>query len=85
MLSVALAYALGHARDERDRLQVLLNERRSRRRAPRQHWQPIEERLAAEQRIWRETAALQRVARQAMRDAAASASGAADRGARTPR
>jgi hypothetical protein len=90
VLAVALAYALGRARDQRDHLLALLHERRSRPRAPRQHWQPIEERLAAEQRIWRETAALQRVARQAMRDVAASASraadpAAADRGTRTPR
>ena len=68
---VALAYALGRTQDERDRLRLRLSELWSGSWSPRAHWQPVEERLAAERAIWRQTAAVQRAARQAMRDVVA--------------
>lgn len=68
---VALAYALGRTQDERDRLRLRLSELWSVSWSPRAHWQPIEERLATERLIWRQTAAVQRAARQAMRDVVA--------------
>jgi hypothetical protein len=70
LLLVAAAYALGRARDERDRLLRALHERRSGRLVERPHWQPIEQQLEAERQIWRQTAAVHRAARQAMRDVA---------------
>ena len=69
---VALAYALGRTQDERDRLRLRLSDLWSRSWSPRAHWQPIEERFAVERAIWRQTAAVQRAARQAMRDVVAS-------------
>ena len=71
LLLVSVAYALGRAQDERDRLRLRLSELWSSSWSPRAHWQPIEERLATERLIWRETAAVQRAARQAMRDVVA--------------
>ncbi len=71
VLLVAVAYALGRAQDERDRLRLRLSELWSGSWSPRAHWQPIEERLATERLIWRQTAAVQRAARQAMRDVVA--------------
>ncbi len=68
---IALAYALGRAQDERDRLRLRLSELWSGSWSPRAHWQPVEERLAAERAIWRQTAAVQQAARQAMRDVVA--------------
>ncbi len=68
---VGLAYALGRTQDERDRLRLRLSELWSGSWSPRAHWQPVEERLAAERAIWRQTAAVQRAARQAMRDVVA--------------
>ena len=68
---VALAYALGRTQDERDRLRLRMSELWSGSWSPRAHWQPVEERLAAERAIWRQTAAVQRAARQAMRDVVA--------------
>jgi hypothetical protein len=70
---VALAYALGRTQDERDRLRLRLSDLWSGSWSPRAHWQPVEERLAAERAIWRQTAAVQRAARQAMRDVVARA------------
>ena len=83
VLLVAVAYALGRAQDERDRLRLRLSELWAGSWSPRAHWQPIEERLATERLIWRQTAAVQRAARQAMRDVVArlaedEASGTAD-------
>jgi hypothetical protein len=69
---VALAYALGRTQDERDRLRLRLSDLWSGSWSPRAHWQPVEERLAAERAIWRQTAAVQRAARQAMRDVVAT-------------
>ena len=69
---VAGAYALGKAREERDRLLLVLAERRSGVRCERDHWEPIEGQLEAERQVWRSTAAVQRVARQAMREIVAS-------------
>jgi len=71
-LLVAAAYALGRARDERDRLLRLLQERRAGRRPQRLHWHPVEELLAAERLIWRQTAAVHHAARQAMHDVVAT-------------
>ena len=68
---VALAYSLGRTQDERDRLRLRLSDLWSGSWSPRAHWQPVEERLAAERAIWRQTAAVQRAARQAMRDVVA--------------
>jgi hypothetical protein len=68
---VGVAYALGRAQDERDRLRLRLSELWSGSWSPRAHWQPVEERLATERLIWRQTAAVQRAARQAMRDVVA--------------
>lgn len=79
---IALAYALGRTQDERDRLRLRLFELWSGSWSPRAHWQPIEERLAAERAIWRQTAAVQRAARQAMRDVVARV--AEDEGLRAP-
>jgi predicted acylesterase/phospholipase RssA len=71
LLLVAVAYALGRAQDERDRLRLRLSELWSGSWSPRTHWQPLDERLATERLIWRQTAAVQRAARQAMRDVVA--------------
>ena len=71
ILLVAVAYALGRAQDERDRLRLRLSELWSGSWSPRAHWQPLEERLATERLIWRQTAAVQQAARQAMRDVVA--------------
>jgi hypothetical protein len=71
LLLVAVAYALGRAQDERDRLRLRLSELWTGSWSPRAHWQPVEERLATERLIWRQTAAVQRAARQAMRDVVA--------------
>lgn len=72
LLLVVVAYALGRAQDERDRLRLRLSELWSGSWSPRAHWQPVEERLATERLIWRQTAAVQRAARQAMRDVVAT-------------
>ena len=71
VMLVAVAYALGRAQDERDRLRLQVSELWSGSWSPRAHWQPVEERLATERLIWRQTAAVQRAARQAMRDVVA--------------
>ncbi len=65
-LLVAAAYALGRARDERDRLLRLLAERRVGRPMARPHWQPIDAQLEAERQVWQQAAAFERAARQAM-------------------
>ena len=70
-LLVAAAYALGKARDERDRLLRALQERRDAARVGRAHWQPLEHLLEAEQAVWRQTAALHRAARRAMHEVVA--------------
>lgn len=73
LLLVAVAYALGRAQDERDRLRLRLSELWSGSWLPRAHWQPLDERLATERLIWQRTAAVQKAARQAMRDVVAKA------------
>jgi len=66
LLLVGAAYALGRARDERDRLLRLLAERRVGRPVARPHWQLVEAQLEAERQVWRHAAAFERAARQAM-------------------
>jgi len=66
LLLVGAAYALGRARDERDRLLRLLAERRAGRPVARPHWQPIEAQFEAERQVWQQAAAFERAARQAM-------------------
>jgi len=73
VLLVAAAYALGRAREERDRLLLRLGELLADRLPRREHWQTVAELLAAERLVWRQTAAVQQAAREAMRDAVASA------------
>ena len=73
LLLVAAAYALGHAREERDRLLLLLYERRPGRRTQRSHWEPIAADLQAEQEVWHQTAVLRRAASRAMQDVVADA------------
>lgn len=73
VLLVAVAYALGRARDERDRLLLRLCEVRPGRWPQREHRHTVEEQLAAERLVWRQTAAVQRAAHEAMREAVASA------------
>lgn len=68
LLLVAAAYALGKARDERDRLLRALQDRRDASRVGRAQWQPLEHLLEAEQAVWRQTAALHRAARRAMHE-----------------
>jgi len=82
VIIAALAYALGRTQDERDRLRLRLSELWAGSWSPRAHWQPVEERLATERLIWRQTAAVQRAARQAMRDVVARL--AEDEGSATP-
>jgi len=88
LLLVAAAYALGRARDERDRLLRLLAERRAVRPAQRSHWHTIETQLDAERQVWQQAAAFERAARQAMQrvadDAAREAAAAARPSPRTP-
>jgi len=87
LLLVAIAYALGRARDERDRLLRLLAERRPGRPAQRSHWHTIETQLNAERKVWQQAAAFERAARQAMQrvadDAAREAAAAARPSPRT--
>ena len=66
LLLLAAAYALGRARDERDRLLRLLVERRAGRPVQRQHWQPDAAQFEAERQVWQQAAAFERAARQAM-------------------
>jgi hypothetical protein len=68
LLLVAAAYALGKARDERDRMLLILAERRAAACRVRDHWQPIEDQLGAERQVWRATAAVHEAARCAMQD-----------------
>ena len=70
LILVGAAYLLGKARDERDRLLLILAERRAAACRERDHWQPIEDQLRAERQVWRATAAVRAAARQAMRDVA---------------
>ena len=88
LLLVAAAYALGRARDERDRLMRLLAERRAVRPAQRSHWHTIETQLDAERQVWQQAAAFERAARQAMQrvadDAAREAAATARPSPRTP-
>jgi len=88
LLLVAAAYALGRARDERDRLLRLLAERRAVRPAQRSHWHTIETQLDAERKVWQQAAAFERAALQAMHrvadDAAREAAAAARPSPRTP-
>lgn len=68
LLLVAAAYALGRARDERDRLIRALQARRDSSRVERAHWQPLAHQLEAERAVWQQAASLHRVARRVMQD-----------------
>lgn len=69
---VAAAYALGRARDERDRLLLRLFDVLADLLPRREHWRTVAEQLAAERLVWRQATAIQQTAREAMLDAAAS-------------